>query len=339
MKFYNIMPFRPSDVKTMAAEYKRYREATGMKILLCSMTLNPEGDDPYLKPKSFIRAFGELKEEPKDSDIELGILLQSFLGHGWSSSSPSVHLFQPTINHTGTTKGRMCPLDEKFLQYCDFAVKGLAALKPVTFLLDDDTRLLDNDKLECFCPLHRAKFSKKYTQEELIELVTHAKKDDPIMIEFEKVRRDSLEAFCARIRKAIDSVDPTIPCGISGPGREHLMFERMALAAAGPNTEPFIRVGNAFYGRCFALNYPQNVYKTALMKKACGSVKFILDESDTYPHHRYSQTCAGLHTHLTNAILSGLKGSKTWIENYVNFADGHENVRYEKQMKEYMIIA
>ena len=47
MKFYNIMPFRPSDVKRMAAEYKRYREATGMKILLCSMTLNPEGDDPF----------------------------------------------------------------------------------------------------------------------------------------------------------------------------------------------------------------------------------------------------------------------------------------------------
>ena len=54
MKFFNIMPFMPSNVKKMAAEYRRYSEATGMKILLCSMTLNPEGDDPYLKPKSFI---------------------------------------------------------------------------------------------------------------------------------------------------------------------------------------------------------------------------------------------------------------------------------------------
>lgn len=336
MKFYNIMPFMPSDVKRMATEYKRYSEATGMKLLMCSMTLNPEGDDPYAKPKNFIKAFGELKAELKDTDIELGILIQAFFGHGWSSSSPSVHLFQPTINHTGATKGRMCPLDENFLKYCEFTIKGLAEHNPATFLLDDDTRLLDNDKIECFCPLHRAKFSKQYTQEELIELVTHAAKDDPIMVEFEKIRRESLEAFCARIRKAIDSVNPSIPCGISGPGREHLMFERMALAAAGPNTEPFIRVGNAFYGRTFAINYPQNVYKTALMKKACGSVKFILDESDTYPQHRYSQTCAGLHTHLTNAILSGLKGSKTWIENFINFACGHENVRYEKQMKEYM---
>lgn len=336
MKFYNIMPFMPSDVKGMAAEYKRYSEATGMKLLMCSMTLNPEGDDPYAKPKSFIKAFGELKAELKDTDIELGILIQAFFGHGWSSSSPSVHLFQPTINHTGTTKGRMCPLDENFLAYCEFTIKGLAAHNPATFLLDDDTRLLDNDKIECFCPLHRAKFSKQYTQEELIELVTHAKKDDPIMVEFEKIRRDSLEAFCARIRKAIDSVNPAIPCGISGPGREHLMFERMALAAAGPDTQPFVRVGNAFYGRTFAINYPQNVYKTALMQKACGSVKFILDESDTYPQHRYSQTCAGLHTHLTNAILCGLKGSKTWIENFINFACGQENVRYEKQMKEYM---
>ena len=89
MKFFNIMPFMPSNVKKMAAEYRRYSEATGMKILLCSMTLNPEGDDPYLKPKSFIKAFADLKEELKDTDIELGILLQSFIGHGWSSSSPS----------------------------------------------------------------------------------------------------------------------------------------------------------------------------------------------------------------------------------------------------------
>lgn len=335
MKFFNIMPFMPSDVKRMAAEYKRYSEATGLKILMCCMTLHPEGDDPYVKAKNFIRAYAELKEELKDTDIELAVLIQAFIGHGWSSSSPSIHIFQPTINHTGQIKGRICPLDENFLKYCYFTVAELAKLKPAAFLLDDDTRLLDNDKLECFCPLHRAKFSKEYTQEELVNLVMNAKKDDPIMVEFEKIRRESLEAFCANVRKAIDSVDPTIPCGISGPGREHLMFERMALAAAGPNTTPFIRVGNAFYGRCFALNYPQNVYKTALMKKACGSVNFILDESDTYPQHRYSQTCAGLHTHLTNAILSGLSGSKLWIENHINFACGMENVRYEKQMKKY----
>ena len=335
MKFFNIMPFITSDVKKMANEYKRYSEATGLKLLMCSMTLHPEGDDPYAKPKNYIRAFAELKEELKDTDIELGILIQAFLGHGWSSSAPAVHLFQPTINHTGMTKGRMCPLDENFLKYCSFTVAELAKLNPAAFLLDDDTRLLDNDKIECFCPLHRAKFSKQYTQEELIDLVTHAEKDDPIMIEFEKIRRESLENFCANIRKAIDSVNPSIPCGISGPGREHLRFERMALAAAGPNTEPFIRVGNAYYGRTFALQYPQNVYKTALMQKACGSVKFILDESDTYPQHRYSQPCAGLHTHLTNAILSGLSGSKLWIENHVNFACGMENVRYEKQMKKY----
>lgn len=335
MKFFNIMPFLPSNVKKMAEEYKRYSKSTGLKLLMCSMTLHPEGDDPYAKPENFIRAFSGLKEELKDTDIELGILIQALLGHGWSSSSPAIHLFQPTINHTGATRGRMCPLDENFLKYCEFTIAGLAKLNPAVFLLDDDIRLLDNNLLECFCPLHRAKFSKKYSQEELIELVTNAKKDDPIMIEFEKIRRDSIEAFCARIRKAIDSVNPSIPCGISGPGREHLMFERMALAAAGPNTEPFIRVGNAFYGRTFALNYPQNVYKTALMKKACGSVKFILDESDTYPQHRYSQTCAGLHTHLTNAILSGLSGSKLWIENHTNFACGLENVHYEKQMDKY----
>lgn len=335
MRFYNIMPFLPFDVEKMAEEYRRYSKATGMKLLLCSMTLHPEGDDPYVKADRFAAAFGELKNLLKDTDIRLGVLIQAFIGHGWSSSSPSVTLFQPTINHTGKTRGRMCPLDENFLKYCDHVITSLAKHAPATFLLDDDTRLLDNDMVECFCPLHRARFSKPYSQEELIELVTHAGPHDPIMKEFEKIRRDSLEAFCARIRKAIDSVDPAIPCGVSGPGREHLMLERMALAAAGPNTEPFIRLGNALYGRVSALRLPACMYRSELLKKACGTVKFLLDESDTFPQNRYSQSCAGLHSHLTSAIVSGLRGSKTWIENFLNPAVGRHNAEFESMMKEY----
>ena len=180
MKFYTIMPFVPSDTAFMAEEYKRFHKASGLDLLLPSMTLHPEGDDPYEKADFFIAAFTDLKKKLAGSGIQLGILLQTLIGHGWSSSRPSGK-FQVTINHSGETRGRICPLDPGFREYCRYTVSSLAKLGPVTFLLDDDTRLLDNDKLECFCPLHLAKYSKHYERDELIRLVLAAKPGDAIL--------------------------------------------------------------------------------------------------------------------------------------------------------------
>ena len=69
MKFYNIMPFLPDNVEKMAEEYRRYSEAAGMELLLCSMTLHPEGEDPLVKVNKYSAAFGALKEKLKDSGI------------------------------------------------------------------------------------------------------------------------------------------------------------------------------------------------------------------------------------------------------------------------------
>ena len=333
MKFYTIMPFVPSDTAFMAEEYKRFHKASGLDLLLPSMTLHPEGGDPYEKADFFIDAFADLKKKLAGSGIRLGILLQALIGHGWSSSRPSGR-FQVTINHTGDTRGRICPLDPGFREYCRYTVSSLAKLGPVTFLLDDDTRLLDNDKLECFCPLHLEKYSKHYERDELIRLVLAAKPGDAILKEFESIRRKTLENFCAGIRQAIDSVDPSIPCGISGPGREQIMFERMALAAAG-KTEPFVRVGNALYFESSAKDLPRRIWQTAVQIKGCGKVKMILDESDTFPQNRYSKSVSGMHTHITAGILHGLRGSKMWIENFGNVKAGLPNVFFEKQMKKY----
>ncbi len=334
MKFLTIMPFEPSDVPFMAEEYRRMAKSAGLSVLLPSMTLHPEGKDPYEKADLFIGAYAELKRQLEGSGIRLGVLLQTLIGHGWSSASPCGAGFQTTVNHSGGTRGRMCPLDENFLRYCRCVVSSLAKLAPETFLLDDDTRLIDNSLLECFCPLHRAKFSKRCSQEELIRLVTSAKPGDAILAEFEKVRRDSLEAFCRNIRAAIDSVNPAIPCGLSGAGREQVMFERMALAAAG-NTEPFVRVGNALYFEEAAKEqFPRRFWQTAVQKKGCGKVRTVLDESDTYPQDLYSKSASGMHSHITGAILGGLTGGKLWISNFINPKAGRPNASFEAVMRE-----
>ena len=299
-----------------------------------SMSLLPEGDDPYRKADYFISAYAELKKKLQGSGIRLGVLIQSLIGMGRPAFPPTGN-FQHTVNHLGVPSRRICPLDPGFQKYCRYVVRSLAELDPELFLLDDDTRLLDNDKLECFCPLHLAEFSGAHERDELIKQVLAAEPGDPILREFETIRRNSLEKYCLNIRRTIDEADPSIPCGISGAMREQIMLERMALALAGKN-EPFIRIGNAIYLEASAkAEVPRRLWHSAVMKKGCGRVKMILDESDTFPHNRYSKSVSGLHTHLTNAILHGLHGSKMWIENFLNPSGGRPNLFFEEHMRKY----
>ena len=331
MKFFTIMPFVPTDVDFMVQEYRRFHRESGLDLLLPSMTLFPEGDNPYKKLKLFTAAFAELKKKLEGSGIHLGILIQSLIGMGWSSNIATSR-FQSLVNHLGIARPmRTCPLDPGFQEYCKYTVSSLAKLGPELLLIDDDTCLLNNDKLECFCPLHVAKFSKHYERDELIDLVWNAKIGDPILVEFETIRRQTLEDYCRMLRSAIDSVDPDIPCGLSGAGREQIMFERMALALAGKN-EPFVRVGNALYFEASAKGFPRRVWQTMVQVKGCGSVKMILDESDTFPQNRYSKSVNGMHSHITGAILHGLRGSKMWIENFINVKAGRPNRKYERHM-------
>jgi len=331
MTFFTIMPFIPSDVPFMVKEYKRFSEATGLKLLLPSMTLQPEGENPYDKADFFIKAFAELQKGLEGTDIKLGILLQSLVGHGYATS-PKQNIFQTTVGHNGKTRGRICMLDPNFRKYCDYTVSSLAKLHPETFLLDDDTRTIDGDILECFCPLHMAKLSQPYTRE---ERVTHLKQgaSDPVFQEFETLRRSTLENFCRAIRQAIDKVDPSIPCGISGPGAETPMYERMALAAAG-GTTPFVRMGNHLYFEQSPHDLTRRFYYSAVQKNACKNVKLLLDESDTFPHNLYSKSSTGMFSHITAAILLGARGAKVWISDYLNPKAGEPNAAFEKRFRD-----
>ena len=334
MKFYTVMPFVPSDPDFMDREYRRFSKSSGLDLLLPSMSMLPEGDNPYLKADCFIAAYAELKRKLAGSGIRLGVLIQSMIGMG-RPAFPPTSKFQHTINHKGVPSRRMCPLDPGFQEYCRHVIGSLAELGPELFLLDDDTRLLDNDKLECFCPLHLAEYSGKYDRDELIRLVLEAKPGDPILRESERIRRNTLEQYCRNIRKAIDEADPAIPCGICGASREQIMLERMAAALAGKN-EPFIRIGNAIYLEgCTKTEVPRRIWHSNVILKGCGKVKMILDESDTNPHNRYSKSVSGLHTHITNAILHGLRGSKMWIENFFNPTAERPNLYFEEHMREY----
>ena len=69
MNFFTIMPFVPSDPDFMAGEYRRFSKSSGLDLLLPSMSLLPEGDDPYRKADYFISAYAELKKKLQEDGI------------------------------------------------------------------------------------------------------------------------------------------------------------------------------------------------------------------------------------------------------------------------------
>lgn len=334
------MPFIPDNVEIMIQEYKRMAASSGLTLLLPAMNLIPETENPYSKADFYIQAFCKLKQGLAGSNIKLGILIQAMIGHGWTSAIPC-NKFQHTINHDGMDSGRFCPLDENFLKYCRYVISGLAKHEPELFLLDDDTRLLNNDKIECFCPLHMAKLKHRYSQQDLINAVKNAKSSDPIFHEFEQVRRQSLIDYCHNIRTAIDSVNPGIPCGVCTPWKEYLNIEKMALAAAGPNHEPFVRLVNGMYFEGSAKELPRKLYQIEFYKKSCPNIKTFISEADTFPQTQYSKSAISMHALISCYILHGLNGSKVWISNFANplkynhayEKSYHDNMNFYEELK------
>ncbi len=317
MRFINVVGLFPDKLDYMVSEAKRLQKESGLNEVALSLTLHPEGFPAIEKPMYYVKLFREYKKALEGTGIHVGILLQSLIGHGWPGAPVSQEKWQRTLNIHGSLV-RWCPLDPGFQDYVKKTVTMLAEEEPYSFLVDDDVRLIDGHGLECFCPLHMERFNalseREYTSEELRELVKNAEPGDPLLERFEKVRTDSLLEFAGIIRKAIDSVNPAIRCGYCTPGSEFLLTGRMAKTLAG-GTKPFLRINNAMYLEGDAKFFPLRMAYTQSLRRINSDIPEVLDESDTFPQHRYSKAAISMHAHITGAILNGLNAAKLWLTN------------------------
>lgn len=320
MNFINVVPFFPDDVPHMVSEARRVAKCTGIRKNAYSMSLHPENEDVMKKPKCFAEAFLRLQQKLRNDDIEVGILVQSLMGHGWFGQMITKHPWVFTINITGKTVYRHCMLDTNFRQYVSETIRMMAQCHPAFFLVDDDVRLLNNSANgpECFCPLHMKLFNeaspRKMSSDELREYLKQSKWDDPLIKIFEDIREKSLRDFAQLIRDSIDSVDDSISCGYCSGGAEYVMMGEIARILAGKNRS-FLRIHNSNFSEGDPKDFITVAYHTAFCVKAAGKVDDLLDESDTCPHDRYSKSAISMHAHIVGGILNGLTGAKLWIAN------------------------
>ena len=154
--FFNIVPYSPGKEKETAGDMLDYVEKTGNDIVLYCLSLHPEGFPAMDKVHRIIESYRKLKAELANSNVKLGILLQSILGH-WPRVDKELEPWTRSVNVNGDPV-RFCVLDENFRKYIFDVAAMLAAEKPVFLLGDDDIRGF-SPLAECFCERHTAEFN------------------------------------------------------------------------------------------------------------------------------------------------------------------------------------
>ena len=316
--FFNILPYSPGAEKILAADVIDYYKQTGNDIGLYCMTLHPEGFPAMKKAQAMLKSYQLLKAELEGSGVKLGVLLQATLGH-WPRVDKNEEQWTRSSNIDGKNT-RFCILDPNFRQYLFDVAAMFAKEKPVFMLGDDDIRSFSLAAPECFCELHTAKFNEmtgnNFTPDEYRQAVKESKVGDKNFTAWETLRQSIAMDTVKLLRAGIDSVDPTIPAGTSMPGWKIRYCQGLSKVMAAPNQPCVMRIANAFYFENSAKKFPSVMVEAmALTDYHKDAIPFLLDESDSCPHHLYSKSSKGMHTKLYASMFIGLRGAKLW---YVN---------------------
>ena len=337
MLMINIVPVFEDRVDFAVSEIRRQAREVGLHRFALSMSFHPEGTPAHDKIGRLVSLIHQVKEGLAGTDIELGVLIQSTMGHGWNGKVPLTReRWQRMVRLDGSESPRMCPLDPDFADYVYDCISAVAHEKVAFMLVDDDFGLRER---ECFCPLHIAVYNealgKDYTFEDYQRMFEERPWDDSEVMTVSSLRRDTVLPLARMIRAAIDEVDPEMRCGYCTPYAGHGFVQDVALALAG-KTRPFVRVNNAVYGMAHRHAFYGVVFGTHRIRYQMPDIPDVIDEADTFPQNYYSESAAAFHTHVTLAFLDGLAGCKLWTSEFDNPVDTGSQRDYEKRLHDYM---
>lgn len=315
-QFYNIFPCVPGDERQSAQDMIEYQRKTGHDIALYCLTLHPEGRPASNKAALYTESYRKVKAALAGSDVKLGILVQSILGH-WPRVDKDEEPWTRSINIKGEPV-RYCPLDPDFRNYIFTTIATLAKEKPVLFMGDDDIRSYSHEA-ECFCPLHVARFNemtgKTFDGEQMREAVANCAVGDDIFVAFRALQQEMVDGVAALIREAIDSVDPSIPGASCMSYAEMRFHNTISKAIAAKGQPPMMRICNSYYCENSAKTLPHLVLLTQALRDAHKDVPVAIEESDTFPHSLYSKSSVSMNAKFIVSIMSDVFGGKTW---YIN---------------------
>lgn len=323
----NIAPLLPGYEDLLAEDIRRMYQTGVITETAFIMSLVPEGDPPVDKAKLLGDLFEKHRAAIGKTNMPVGILLQSTVGHGWVP--PARSPFQKQVRGNGENTYKFCPMDKDFEAYIFDTVSRLAKRKPDFFMLDDDTRFLTCLN-GCFCPLHIAEFNREQgTAYDESGLRLAVDQDRQIAAAYDDLLKRTMVRHARNIRNAIDSVDPALHCQFCICVQDVRHAPEMAETLAAPGNPVTIRLNNGLYLQDTPREIPSWLWRTDWQLRVLGPEVRVLGEPDTCPQNNYSTSAAILHCHMTHSILSGCKGGKLWLTR-TSVPEMASGVRYRK---------
>lgn len=246
-----------------------------------------------LEPDKRRRVISELEDNCrffKEKGFEVGAWIWTF----WIKGNNTFTNMR-SINGT-EIKEFMCPKDENFVRFAADYIKDIAKTGVDLIQFDDDFRYgALSDSPACLCDNHIAEINRitgeNSTREELAKHIVSGGKNK-YRDAYLKANGDAFRSFAAKIRKAVDEVNPNIRIGacscMSSWDIDGTNAAELAKILAG-NTQPFVRLIGAPYWTCVNDgNSLQDVVELERMESSWtrGENIEIIAEGDAYPRPR-----------------------------------------------------
>lgn len=339
MNIYSIIPLLSENENEIIEDIAAQHAGGVADCFLFSMTLAPKGTPPLDLAGGLCARYRRFKAALDARRIPNGVLIQASIGHEYYQNS--TRDFQHFVNLTdGQTTNTCCPLDEAFLSYIERAAAAIAGEHPSLVMLDDDFRLMAARRGKaCACPLHmkalNALLGADYTREAAWAQIERggaegARVRDALI----ETQRVSLVNAAARIRRAINAIDPSIEGAYCACGDSAEFAAEIASILARKGQRPIIRINNGNYCADSVHRLSRISFRAALQAnylRASGAL--VLAETDTCPHNRYSTSASMLHTHFVLSILEGAQGAKQWIMRLTHY-EPSSGAAYRKILSE-----
>lgn len=247
----------------------------------------------------------------KQHGFEVGVWAWSFMIEG--TEDPFTHI--KSLDGRQDDAGSRCPLDPSFREFVGEFCADLAKTGVDLILFDDDYRLAFwRGSVACGCELHmtrvQALLGETITPEDFQQKVFTGGKNK-YRDAYLQVNREALEGFAQHIRKAVDTVAPTVRIGVcacmnwDADGIDPASISR---AFAG-HTKPFLRLIGATYWATTPWSIHNRlgaVIEFERMERSwCGDDIEILAEGDVYPRPRYAVPASYLELFDTALMADG----------------------------------
>lgn len=334
-QWVSVMPLHDGRAEELAKDAANLGNTTFVDGVLWMCAVHPEGDPVTDKAALYVKLYKETSNILRGlSDVRQGILLQATMGHGGFPGSATP--WQLSVKPDGSSVYRMCPMDERFLDYMARTCRTFAAAKPDFFMVDDDTRLVFGDIPGCFCPLHLAEFSKrtkrKWTRQEVVSMLKKGDSRDADV--WKEVKVDSLRRFFRVIRKNFGDEIPGMLC-VNNASFHRRYGKEYATILAAPGQTPILRGTGAPYHDAERPKHVVGVRCSyAGQLDMVGSDIIYMQESDTCPHTLWATSAVRIYEYLVMLALEGCKGAKIWITRTGNYPEKKSANAYRRIFRE-----